>query len=377
MRALSLRQDLEVLVAYLSLPDTGLYRGDEYLTRQAFEGAPAEGYPWVPVPNRSPVPRLGAFAGLLNPGLLRMIRPGAWDACVVYGYSYASCWLAIAAARRTGTALLLGTDATTLVPQTGGRWKVPLKRRVLPRVLGLADMVLVPSSSARHLVRSLGVEDGRIALTPYVVDNDRFAAEAASADTAKVRRRWGVPTQAPVALYCAKFIERKRPVDVVQAFAEGPDDAHLVMVGAGPLDGAIREASRALAVADRVHLPGIVPYSELAAAYASSDFLVMASSHEPWGLPVNEAMACGRPVIASDQVGAAADLVREGVTGHVYPAGDVKSLAALLRTLLGDRARAAEMGAAAQQRMKSWSPSDNAAAVAAAIHAAVAKRRAQ
>lgn len=376
MRALAHRPDIEMLVAYLSLPDPRLYRGDEFLTKPAFDAAPAGGYPWIAVPNLSPFPRLGGFTGLFNPGLLGLIRRGAWDACVVYGYSYAACWLAIAAARREGTALLLGTDATTLSPQSGGRWKVAPKRRLLPRIFGLADMVIVPSSAGQAFVRSLGVAPDRIALTPYVVDNDHFAAAAAATDRTAVRRRWGVPADAPVALFCAKFIERKRPTDVVRAFAVGPADAHLVMVGTGPLDNAIRAAARAAGVAERVHLPGLVPYREQAETFASCDVLVMSSSHEPWGLPVSEAMACGRPVIASDQVGAAGDLVREGVTGHVYPAGDVEALANLLRSLLTDRARAARMGAAAQQRMLTWSPRDNAEAVAEAVHAAVALRRA-
>jgi glycosyltransferase involved in cell wall biosynthesis len=312
---------------------------------------------------------------LFNPGLARLLRPGAWDACLVYGWAYASCWLAIAAARRSGTAVLLGTDATTLEPQSGGSWKVPLKRRLLPRILKLADMVVVPSSSAGSLVRSLGVNDGRVVLTPYVVDNDRFAAAAAATDRAAVRRGWGVPPEAAVALFCAKFIERKRPLDVVRAFAAAPTDSYLVMVGAGPLDEAVRREARAAGVAERVRLPGLVPYAELPAVYASADLLVMASSHEPWGLPVNEAMACGRPVIASDRVGAAGDLVEEGVTGHVYRAGDVALLSALLAALLADRDRAASMGRAALLRMKTWGPADNAEAVARAAHAAVARRR--
>jgi glycosyltransferase involved in cell wall biosynthesis len=83
-------------------------------------------------------------------------------------------------------------------------------------------------------------------------------------------------------------------------------------------------------------------------------------------------MLCGRPVIVSDRVGARHDLVREGETGCVFPCGDVEALARILGSLLRDRSRLERMGAAATERMQTWTPEMNVEAFVGAIEMAVA-----
>ena len=87
--------------------------------------------------------------------------------------------------------------------------------------------------------------------------------------------------------------------------------------------------------------------------------LVLPSDYEPFGLVVNEAMICGCPAVVSDRVGAKYDLVREGVTGSVYPCGEVEALANTIRSLLSNRPRLAQMSGAARERLKSWTPEMN------------------
>ena len=77
---------------------------------------------------------------------------------------------------------------------------------------------------------------------------------------------------------------------------------------------------------------------DLASAYHSSHVLVLPSSFEPWGLVVNEAMAAGLPVIVSDQVGAAHDLVEGHETGFIFHFDDVDELAQRMKTLKEDEA---------------------------------------
>jgi glycosyltransferase involved in cell wall biosynthesis len=82
---------------------------------------------------------------------------------------------------------------------------------------------------------------------------------------------------------------------------------------------------------------------------------VLPSRHEPWGLIVNEAMNAGRAVIVSDDVGCQPDLVRDGVEGCVYPAGDVDGLTSALRRVLDPPGAAGKMGERALERMRNWS----------------------
>jgi glycosyltransferase involved in cell wall biosynthesis len=367
---------LDVLTAYCSLPDARLWRDPEHLTKEAFDLPMLDGYAWTRVPNYSPFPRLGKFYGLINPGIIRLVAKS--DCCIIYGHAYISFWLAIVTAKLLGKPLLLGTDATSLQSHYGGsNWKSSLKKKVFPFLYHhIADLVLVPSTAAKHFICSLGVAEERVALTPYVVDNQAIAAIAAATDRKKIRADWQIPEAANVAVFCAKFLERKRPQDALQAFAQAKaPDSYLVMVGDGPMWDNLQNQAEQLGIKDRVRFIGLVKYSHLPEVYAASDVLVFSSEHEPYGLPVNEAMICGIPAIVSDRVGAGIDLVETDKTGFIYPCGDVEALAAILRRVLSDRERLMRMGEAARQRIANWSPRENAEATILAVEKALAAQR--
>lgn len=363
---------VEMLTAYCSLPDSKLWRGAENLTKEAFDIPMLDGYPWKQVRNYSPSPQLGKFYGLINPGVIKLTA--SYDCCVVYGHAYISFWLAICTAKLLGKPVLLGTDAAYIDPHNGGRaWKASLKKKVLPFLYNhVANLVLVPSTASKRFICSLGVKEDRVALTPYVVDNDYIAAAAARADRKKIREEWRVPEDAAVAIFVAKFLPRKRPQDALEAFARANvEGSYLVMVGDGPLADSLREQAARLGITERVRFTGLVKYSRLAEFYASSDVLLFTSEHEPYGLPVNEAMICGIPAIVSDRVGAGYDLVENGETGYVYPCGDAGALEAILRQVLPDRELLKAMGEKARERMKTWSPEVNAEATILAVEKAM------
>jgi glycosyltransferase involved in cell wall biosynthesis len=373
LQAMARDARLDVLTAYCSLPDAKLYRDPEHLTKEAFDLPMLDGYSWVRVPNYSPWPRLGKFYGLINPGIIRLVANA--DCCIIYGHAYISFWLAILTAKLLGKPLLLGTDATSLQSHYGGSsWKSSLKKKLFPFLYNhVANLVLVPSTAAKRFICSLEVAEERVALTPYVVDNDAIAAIAGATDRRKIRAAWQIPESATVAVFCAKFLPRKRPQDVLQAFAQANlHGSYLVMVGDGPARDDLQNEAEQLGIKDCVRFIGMVKYSHLPEVYAASDVLVFPSEHEPYGLPVNEAMICGIPAIVSDRVGAGLDLVENERTGFIYPCGDVAALAAILGRLLADRAQLKRMGEAARQRMATWSPRDNAEATIAAAQKALA-----
>lgn len=365
---------VDVLTAYCSLPDSKLWRDPEQRTKEAFDLPVLDGYPWKRLRNYSPVPRLGKFYGLINPGVVALVSKS--DCCVVYGHSYVSFWLAIGAAKILRKPLLLTTDATYLDSQYGGSWKSSVKKKLLPYLYKrVADIVLVPSTASKRFVCSLGVPQDRVIITPYVVNNDYIAEVASHTDRRRVREQWRVPSDAVVAIFCAKFVPRKRPLDAIRAFARaGVPGSYLVMVGEGPLGDSIRDEVARLGIADRVRFPGLIKYSRLPEAYAASDVLIFPSEHEPYGLPVNEAMICGTPAIVSDRVGAGYDLIEDGVTGFVYPSGDVDALTVLLTRTLSDPGLLKRTGEAARNRMRTWSPRDNADATIHATQRAIELR---
>ena len=114
------------------------------------------------------------------------------------------------------------------------------------------------------------------------------------------------------------------------------DDPRLVLVAAG--EGPERSALVALArdLGVRLVLTGDVEWERIVELYASADVFALLSEREPWAVVVNEAAACGLPLVLSDRVGAAHDLLRDGENGRVVPARDVAAAATALRELAGD-----------------------------------------
>ena len=335
-----------------------------------------DGYPWTLIPNLSPVPNVGSFLGLINLGMWRLISRGKFDAVVLYtGYICATFWIALAAANWNHIPVLFGTDAHELAPRDGKSWKLWVKRRLWPRLFRLADVVIAPSSGTVALMGSLGIPEDRVVLTPYSVDNQWWMEQSDKVDRGTVRMHWNVPDDGVVVLFCAKLQPWKRPQDLLRAFARAADsNAHLVFAGDGPLRPALESEARSLGIAERVRFLGFVNQSGLPETYTASDIFVLPSESEPFGVVVNEAMLCQCPVIVSDRVGAGFDLVRGAETGFVFPAGDVTSLAAVLRRAMSDRGHLRHMGEAARLRMAHWSPADNIAGFKLAITKAIGIR---
>jgi glycosyltransferase involved in cell wall biosynthesis len=223
---------------------------------------------------------------------------------------------------------------------------------------------------------SLGIANERISLTPFVVDNDWWTEQAARSDRRANREALAVSERDRVVLFSAKLQSWKRPLDLLRAFAAAAvQNSVLVFTGEGPLRAEIESEAAMLGIASSVRILGFKNQSQLPAIYSSADLLVLPSSYDPCPVVVCEAMVCGIPVLLSDEIRGRFDLVQPGLTGDIFPCGDVESLAANLRRLLSDRATLTTLSANARARMATWSPRENVAATVEAIVCAVARRR--
>lgn len=364
-RLMTQQVELEILVAYCSVGPTW---DSEFGRKLAWDVPLLDGYHWVRMRNWSLRPGLRRFFGLINPGIWKLISAKKFDAVAVHGYAYCSFWIAFLAAKIAGVPVLLGTDATTLRHPSGGWWwkrwlKTPIVRFIYTR---LADIVLVPSTATRRFLNQLGIPEEKIVLTPYSVDNDYFARGRAAIDQRRVRQDLALPENSFAILYCGKLIDWKRPEDVLRALAilnhsqgESLCPAYALLAGDGASRRRLESLAQSLGIGDRVRFLGFVNQSKLPELYAAADVLVLPSESEAWGVVVNEAMSCGIPAIVSDRVGAGLDLVSPGLTGDVYPVGDVQALACCLRKLLLSPMSATHMGRSAREKMTTWSYREN------------------
>jgi glycosyltransferase involved in cell wall biosynthesis len=375
LRRMSHRPEIKLQVAYCSLRGANASYDPEFNTTVQWDVPLLDGYDWVEVPNRGSGGE--GFWSLSNPGLWKVIRRGSFDAVVCFtGYIRASFWIAYFAARLSGSAFIFGTDASSLTPRDSRSWKVAFKKRFWPRLFRLADQIVVGSSAGVELMRSLGLPESRITLTPFVVDNDWWSTRAAQVDRSEVRKMWGITSQELVVLFCAKLQSWKRPADLLRAFAAAAiPDTVLVFAGEGPLRAQLTTEAEKLGVTSRVRILGFTNQSQLPTVYTGADLFVLPSDYDPCPVVVCEAMLCGLPVLLSDEIRGRFDLVRSGLTGDIFPCGDVPALTAALRRLLTDRGKLAELSINARKRMETWTPRDNVLATIDAITRAVQHRR--
>ena len=210
----------------------------------------------------------------LNHGLAARLSAGQFDALWVHGYARWLHWAAMAAARRRGIKVLLRDEATP-ISAARGPVKQAAKHLFFSGMNRLVDAYLAIGSLNRRYYVEHGVAKDRIFMVPYAVDNARFMADAAKANATReaFRAQLGLESGRPILLFAAKLIERKRPAQLIEAFATVQAEPalrrpYLVFAGDGPLRAQLeRDAARLAPGRDQVPR---LPAAERAAALLRS-----------------------------------------------------------------------------------------------------------
>jgi len=283
--------------------------------------------------NSAKHPCTSDFFGCDTPEIADEIRQGGFDAFLVTGWHLKSYWQAIHACRRQGVPVMVRGDSQLGTPR--GRLKQWGKELIYPWVLQQFDACLYVGQKNKAYLEHYGVPAERLFFSPHCIDNDAFALRAQAVNRAGGRARLGISPGQTAVLFVGKLLDGKRPLDMVLALRTlRGRGMNVCGVFAG--DGPLRAGLEAKGMEWNVPLAflGFRNQTELPEAYALAAVMVLPSDSETWGLVVNEALACGTPVVVSDAVGCAPDLVIEGQTGAVYPAGDAAALADALQKVL-------------------------------------------
>ena len=352
--------ELEVLYAQKASSSSGY---DPEVSAVVDWGLPMfEGYRYELFPNLSPRRDGEGFWKFVNPGLIRRVLTGPHDAIYVHGHNHFTHVAAIAAARLGGKRVIVRTISNNLGERPA---HVRLIRQLLYRALyRLAHVLLHTGEHNRRFFEDFGARPRQLVHAPHVVDNARFGAERARLAPRRgaLKEAFGIGADRKVVLWCGKFLAKKQPLMLVDAFFDAAlgDEWVLLMVG----EGALREACEARAVergaaakrgAGKVVFAGFLDQNEVGRGYAVADVMVLPSAYqETWGLVVNEAMNFGCPVIVSDRVGCAPDLVA-GKCGLVFPHDRPEALVAALRRMAGDDDFRARCRARAPAVIAAWS----------------------
>jgi len=368
-RALALEKDLHPRVFYTWSQAAQGPQFDAGFDRAIEWDIPLlDGYEHEFVPNVSAHPSPERRDGVVNPALIPAIESWGADAVLVYGWNLSSHLRAMRHFKGRIPVFFRG-DSTLLDPQTA--WRSILRRAALTWVYRHIDVAIAVGQNSADYFRWCGIPESRIVLAPHSVDNARFSDVSGDADAQALRWRseLGIAPDAPVFLFAGKFIDKKDPLLLLDAFGDIGQAAHLVFVGGGALENCLRDRAK---VRPGVHFMPVQNQRAMPSVYRVGDVFVLPSRGpgETWGLALNEAMASGRAVIAGSRVGGARDLVQSTLNGWVFESANRAALADALRKAAGCGVEGLRsMGREARIYIGAWSTESAATRIAAAVTA--------
>ncbi len=260
-------------------------------------------------------------------------------------------------ARARGIQVIMQNESTEADQQRGG-----LKEQVKQWIFDRCDGFFCFGSQAADYLFQFGVSPGQILLRKNAVDNKALLAAYNKALPGRRNEQQRLGLHPNNFVFVGRLADTKNLPLLLTCFAEArkqsvhKQDWGLILLGDGVERERLTEVIGTLNLAEQVKLLPGRPWYQVPDVLALSNVLVLPSRSEPWGLVVNEAMACGLPVIVSDRCGCAADLVQDDRTGFVFDPDLPDQLTVHLTQFMDGLAPANQMGEAAQQFITQYSP---------------------
>lgn len=319
-----------------------------------------EGYEYSFLPNVvKNRPLDNHFFDVFNPSIIKALWNSHCKIIVVHGWSYSSTILAIIFGKMMGKKIWLRAETPLSHELRLPHAKQKVKKVVLGTILfKFVDRFLYIGKENHALYLYYNVPKDKLIYTPYAVNNDYFkdAWEQHRNNLPYIKERLGLPLDKKVILFSGKFIEKKRPLDIIEAFrCLHTKDAILVMVGEGTLRPQIENYIERHNIKN-IYLTGFINQSLIPEYYAVADIFVMCSGlGETWGLAVNEAMNFAKPIIVSSTCGCSLDLVTHEENGFIFQEGDIMALSYYIDYTLQNESFKKKAGKKSQALIKQYS----------------------
>jgi glycosyltransferase involved in cell wall biosynthesis len=305
----------------------------------------------------------------LTPGIWKALREARPDCVVVSGWSTFAAQAALSWCRARRVPYVLLVESHDAGPKPG--WRRRVKETVVPPIVKRAASVLVTGSLARESMLAQGAAPERVRVFANTVDVVRYGerADELASRRDELRAGFALSTEEVAVLTVARLAPEKSIDVLLHAVAQAGLAA--LVVGEGPERTRLEQLARELEVKATFTAR---PWEQVVEAYAAGDVFALLSAHEPWGVVVNEAAACGLPLVLSDRVGAARDLLRDGENGVLVPAGDIAAAAAALRRLAVAPELRRRMGARSRELARGFGYGPSVDNLLAAVREATATR---
>lgn len=311
-----------------------------------------EGYQYTFVNNTAKIPGSHHRKGIINPSLNTEIEQWKADAVLVFGWNFISHFNCIKYFHKKIQVLFRG-DSTLL------RLQHPVKKYIkklyLKWVYSFIDYALYVGTENKKYFIEYGLQERQLIFAPHAIDNERFA------DVDKqyqlLANKWNkdlcLADNTLTILYAGKLEVIKNPffiIEFAKRFMGKP--VNFIVAGNGPLENELKKNA---AGNSQIHFIDFQNQQLMPVVYRLSDFFILCSVSETWGLGVNEAMACGKGVIVSNSCGCAVDLVKNGENGFTFNADDADMLYNQITNLLHNKPQWLKMGSASEKIIAEYS----------------------
>ncbi|MFN8207195.1 MAG: glycosyltransferase family 4 protein [Bacteroidales bacterium] len=321
-----------------------------------------DGYESSFVKNSSSDPGSHHFRGIINPSLIAELEAWKPDVLLVYGWAFRSHLQALRHFKGIipvwfrGDSTLLDhpvQSVRTLFrnPRAFPSWlSFRLRTCALSFIFRKVDTAFYTGSANKKYYLHHGLREDQLVFMPHAVDNAFFSDNHTEKEIAAKdwRNALDIPPGAFAILFAGKLEKKKDPFLLLHAFLELESELqdsslHLIIVGSGSLE---KEMIKEVKDHPHIHFLSFRNQSLMPLVYRLGDLFCLPSAGpgETWGLAVNEALACGRPVLVSDRTGCAADLVKTRLTGEIFTSGDQTELKEKILFILKNRAQYSSSG---------------------------------
>jgi glycosyltransferase involved in cell wall biosynthesis len=341
--SLAARNEIDLHVIFLSETDTSTRQWHVYAHEIRFS------YEVLPCWRK----RIGKYNLLLNTNVTAALQIANPDVVVCGGYNYLAAWQAMSWTKHNGVPFLLWSESTA---RDSRKHHFPVEW-LKQKFLRDCDGFVVPGQSAREYLQSFISPSRPVFLARNAVDIELFATKCTTAQKAADRLRGELALPPRYFLFVGRLVRSKGVFDLLAAYASLSanlrSEIGLVFAGDGSARAELESSARDI-YPGGVQFAGFIQRDDLATYYALAECLVMPTHTDPWGLVVNEAMACGLPVICTNVAGCASDLVHEN--GILVEPADVTQLAAAMHHIASDSKLRQSMSERSVDLIQNFSP---------------------
>ena len=305
------------------------------------------GYDYEFIENASSQPSSLTYNGIQNPTLVHKIKAEKPDGIIIYGWKHQS-HLSVLNFFHGKVSILFRGDSTILDDSSFFSLRSYLRFIFLKWIYRKVDYVLSPGTASDQYFLKAGLRHDQIIRAEHAIDNERFMnmSKIEEEQLYNLSSTLSIKSNEIVFLFAGKFIHKKDPLLLIEAYTQlklKNDNVRLLLVGSGLLEETIKERVKQLplSVASSIMLLPFQDQQQIKLLYRASNVYVLPSKgpQETWGLSVNEALACGTPVIVSDKCGASKDLVKDQENGLVFKSENSQDLFQKMEMMCNDEFR--------------------------------------